>query len=439
MKINKIFSISIQKLKQDFKRNLIIIIPIIVITILLLILNMIQFSIDTYIDSIRNNIELRSISGISYNESNYQEVIEKLEKIEHISIIVDLYERRVFAIQTCNELKSDTMDGNINIQPVNSLICPDVISGRKINDTDKYVIVLPDNLYASSIVLEYDEEVDYIHTEDLLGQTITIKFEVDETTKTEKTFEVIGIYDSKKYNDVSTSYVPKSVIKEINTELEYEPSDPNMYNMQIVVDDIDNLEYVEKELHKQNLINTSSIEKEASNYNEASTYENHLASVTHIEISTQNILKKIELFLIISSIVAFIVLLIVTNINKAFLEKRELGIMKIEGYTNKNILIIKIIENFFVSLISIIISIIIFKVVILILNAIASYLIEIETVDLVLKAIQEQLWYIMQIPQIINWSFFILISMCIIIIELINTYIINKRNLSKSIVELLKE
>ena len=439
MKINKIFSISIQKLKQDFKRNLIIIIPIIVITILLLILNMIQFSIDTYIDSIRNNIELRSISGISYNESNYQEVIEKLEKIEHISIIVDLYERRVFAIQTCNELKSDTMDGNINIQPANSLICPDVISGRKINDTDKYVIVLPDNLYASSIVLEYDEEVDYIHTEDLLGQTITIKFEVDETTKTEKTFEVIGIYDSKKYNDVSTSYVPKSVIKEINTELEYEPSDPNMYNMQIVVDDIDNLEYVEKELHKQNLINTSSIEKEASNYNEASTYENHLASVTHIEISTQNILKKIELFLIISSIVAFIVLLIVTNINKAFLEKRELGIMKIEGYTNKNILIIKIIENFFVSLISIIISIIIFKVVILILNAIASYLIEIETVDLVLKAIQEQLWYIMQIPQIINWSFFILISMCIIIIELINTYIINKRNLSKSIVELLKE
>lgn len=439
MKINKIFSISIQKLKQDFKRNLIIIIPIIVITILLLILNMIQFSIDTYIDSIRNNIELRSISGIPYNESNYQEVIEKLEKIEHISIIVDLYERRVFAIQTCNELKSDTMDGNINIQPVNSLICPDVISGRKINDTDKYVIVLPDNLYASSIVLEYDEEVDYIHTEDLLGQTITIKFEVDETTKTEKTFEVIGIYDSKKYNDVSTSYVPKSVIKEINTELKYEPSDPNMYNMQIVVDDIDNLEYVEKELHKQNLINTSSIEKEASNYNEASTYENHLASVTHIEISTQNILKKIELFLIISSIVAFIVLLIVTNINKAFLEKRELGIMKIEGYTNKNILIIKIIENFFVSLISIIISIIIFKVVILILNAIASYLIEIETVDLVLKAIQEQLWYIMQIPQIINWSFFILISMCIIIIELINTYIINKRNLSKSIVELLKE
>lgn len=439
MKINKIFSISIQKLKQDFKRNLIIIIPIIVITILLLILNMIQFSIDTYIDSIRNNIELRSISGISYNESNYQEVIEKLEKIEHISIIVDLYERRVFAIQTCDELKSDTMDGNINIQPANSLICPDVISGRKINDTDKYVIVLPDNLYASSIILEYDEEVDYIHTEDLLGQTITIKFEVDETTKTEKTFEVIGIYDSKKYNDVSTPYIPKSIIKEINTELEYEPSDPNMYNMQIVVDDIDNLEYVEKELHKQNLINTSSIEKEASNYNEASTYENHLASVTHIEISTQNILKKIELFLIISSIVAFIVLLIVTNINKAFLEKRELGIMKIEGYTNKNILIIKIIENFFVSLISIIISIIIFKVVILILNAIASYLIEIETVDLVLKAIQEQLWYIMQIPQIINWSFFILISMCIIIIELINTYIINKRNLSKSIVELLKE
>ena len=99
MKINMIFSIAIKKLKQDFRRNLIIVIPIIVITILLLILNMIQYSIDAHIDSIRNNIELRTISGISYSDSNYEEVIDKLENIEHILMIADLYESNIFARQ----------------------------------------------------------------------------------------------------------------------------------------------------------------------------------------------------------------------------------------------------------------------------------------------------------------------------------------------------
>ena len=45
MKINKIFKISIHRVKQNKKRNLIIAIPIILITILLLTINIIQYSI----------------------------------------------------------------------------------------------------------------------------------------------------------------------------------------------------------------------------------------------------------------------------------------------------------------------------------------------------------------------------------------------------------
>ena len=338
----------------------------------------------------------------------------------------------------CDEMKTDTMDGYIDIQPVNSLICPDVISGRKINDDDKYVIILPNSFYASSIILEYDEEIDYIDSEELLGKTITISFEVDETTKTEKTFEVIGIYDSKKYYNTSTSYIPKSVIKEINIEIGYEQSDPNMYQMKVVIDDIDNLETVEQQLYEQNLMQKSAIEMEANN-NDLSIYETHLASVANIELSTQNILKRIELFLLVSSIVVFVVLLIVTNMHKALLEKNELGIMKLEGYTNKDILIIKLIENFFVCLISIIIAILIFGILLFVFNIIANHIIQIETIDLTLQHIQEQLWYLMQIPKQIQWSIFVIIAILIIIIELINTYFINRRNLSKSIIELVKK
>ena len=442
MKTSKIFSLSMQKLKRNFNRNVIIIIPIIVITIEILIINMIQFSMETYIDSIKNSIELRSISGISYNEENYQEIQDKLRKIGHISMITDVYETGVFALQHCDEMKKGTTDGYIYIKPVNSLTCPDVILGRKINDDDKYVIVLPDKIYANGVSQEYNANIDeneYIDGKELLGQTVKIKFEVDENNKLEKTFQVIGIFDSKKYKNISTPYVPKSVIKEINNELQYKPPSPIMYHMEIVIDDVDNVEYVEKQLYEQDLLKQSKIEQEINNNEKASEYEYNIRSVTHIEISTQRMLKKIELFLLISSGIIFIALLIVTNLNKEFLEKNELGIMKIEGYTSKEIQKIKIIENFFVSLFSIIISIVIFKVILLIINSVSNYIIQKNTIDLVLKSIQEQLWYVMQIPQRIDWNLFTLISIFIIIIELINTYIISKRNLSKSIVELLKE
>ena len=258
-------------------------------------------------------------------------------------------------------------------------------------------------------------------------------------SKIEKEFQVIGIYDSKKYNNTSTPYVPKSIIREINNEIGYTPPDAALYQINIVVDDIDNVDYVENQLYEQDLMQKSEIEKQIKKDNNASEYEYNIRSATHIEISTQRLLKKIELFLLISSIIVFTVLLIITNINKEFLEKSEIGIMKLEGYTNKDIQKIKIIESFLVSLISIIISLLIFKGLLLIANTASNYIIQKETIDLSIKPIQEQLWYIMQIPQKVKWSLFALISVIITFIELINTYIIDKRILSKDIIELLKE
>ena len=139
------------------------------------------------------------------------------------------------------------------------------------------------------------------------------------------------------------------------------------------------------------------------------------------------IIKKLIIFLFIISVIILLFVLLTTNINKSYLETTELWILKVEGYTNKDIQKITIIENIFLCIIGILISIIIFILLHYIINFAIENILQIDTLNIKLNEIKEQIYYLSQIPQKINPIFIIILSICIIIIEAINTFFINHR------------
>lgn len=445
MKINKIFKISIHRVKQNKKRNLIIAIPIILITILLLTINIIQYSMENYIKSLENNLTMRTISSIRYSVFEYEEIIEKIENIEHVDMVIGEYEENIYGYKYCEQLKTKDADGYVKINPINTKTCPDITNGRKLQEDDKYVLIIPSKIYADSegtptgfrdiYIEKRNLNIEYINGEDLVGKKITISFEASNGNTLEKQFEIIGTYDSNLYNDMSTLYAPKEIIKEINLELN--PDLLPELEISVVVDKIENVELVKNELISQGLYEKSAILQETQKGDTSET-EANISRVTNINVETINIMKKLIIFLLFASILIFLSFLITTNINKTYLSSTEIGVLKAEGYTNKDIQKMTIIENIIVCIISIIVSFIVFILIINISNIIMDYIIEKDTIGLTMNEIREQLFYIRQIPKKINPLFVLGISVVIIIIEVINTIFINKKILRKNIRELLK-
>lgn len=445
MKINKIFKISIHRVKQNKKRNLIIAIPIILITILLLTINIIQYSMENYIKSLENNLTMRTISSIRYSVFEYEEIIEKIENIDHVDMVIGAYEENIYGYKYCEQLKTKDADGYVKINPINTKTCPDITNGRKLQEDDKYVLIIPSKIYADiegeptrfrDIYIEKRNlNVEYINGEDLVGKKITISFEASNGNTLEKQFEIIGTYDSNLYNDMSTLYAPKEIIKEINLELN--PDLLPELEISVVVDKIENVELVKNELISQGLYEKSAILQEAQKGDTSET-EANISRVTNINVETINIMKKLIIFLLFASILIFLSFLITTNINKTYLSSTEIGVLKAEGYTNKDIQKMTIIENIIVCIISIMVSFIVFILIINISNIIMDYIIKKDTIGLTMNEIREQLFYIRQIPKKINPLFVLGISVVIIIIEVINTIFINKKILRKNIRELLK-
>lgn len=445
MKINKIFKISIHRVKQNKKRNLIIAIPIILSTILLLTINIIQYSMENYIKSLENNLTMRTISSIRYSVFEYEEKVEKIENIEHVDMVIGEYEENIYGYKYCEQLKTKDADGYVKINPINTKTCPDITKGRKLQEDDKYVLIIPSKIYADSegtptgfrdiYIEKRNLNIEYINGEDLIGKKLIISFEASNGNTLEKQFEIIGTYDSNLYNDMSTLYTPKEIIKEINLELN--PDLLPELEISVVVDKIENVELVKNELISKGLYEKSAILQEAQKGDSSET-EVNISRVTNINVETINIMKKLIIFLLLASILIFLSFLITTNINKAYLSSTEIGVLKAEGYTNKDIQKMTIIENIIVCIISIMVSFIVFILIINISNIIMDYIIKKDTIGLTMNEIREQLFYIRQIPKKINPLFVLGISVVIIIIEVINTIFINKKILRKNIRELLK-
>ena len=446
MKFRKILKISLQRVRYNKKRNLIIAIPIVLVVILLLIVNMVYYSMQQYVKSIESNISLRTIDNINCLPSKYEETKEKLEQLEHIDMVIEMDERHVYAEVYCEQLKSETYSGQTSLAPINVNTCPEVIMGRQINKEDEYVVIVPDKILDSSntnfefdsvIVEQKDLENQYIDGTALLGQQLKIEFKESDSEKiVEKTFTVIGVFDSELYDDKTNFYVPKSSIKEINQEIEYAFVDKFF---KVVVDKFENVQSVYDAIYSDDNIEKTKIEIEAEqNGNSTNIVEQNILVVADINLDTQKFINSISTYFMIGIILIFVVLLIITNMNKTYLSSTEIGILRVEGYTNKDIQKITIIENVIVCAQSIIIGILLFGLLRIFANTVIDYIIQKPDAGITMNEIRRQLYYLMKIPQKVNAIFIMISSVIIMIIVGLNTYFINKKQFHKHIKDLLK-
>ena len=436
MNFRIIIKLAIQRVIKN-RKNIIMIVPLIIMTILILFSITIQNSMKIYTNDIGFKVDMRTIYGINYVPSEYEKIIQKISNIEHIDMVIDQYESRIAAIVKSEQLQNGKTDGKVYETPVNYKTSPEVIIGRKIKEADKYTIIIPDKIYADSNIRTFENPIlenEYINGEDLLGKNIIMEIERDDKVLY-KDFEVIGIYDSNKYDDTKTIYMPEMTIKELNRELEVYFSE---FYMDIVVDKVENLNEVRNNLIKEGILNRSNIQIDASNNEEITIEDSNFISTTNINIETLKIIRNITYFLALSSFIILIVLLITTNINKTYISATELGIMKIEGYENKYIHLIIIFENIIICIISFIIALILFKILQIIGNSLIDYFIQKNTLSLTMTSIREQLFLIKKIPQKINFNITIMIFFIIILVESINTFFINRRILNKNISDIMK-
>lgn len=438
MKINDIIKISIKSLRRNRKKNKLLYIPLIIMLVILFLVNIIQYSTNNYINKIGKGIELRRISGIEYIPSKYEETKNEIEKIKHVEWVYNQEEERVFGVLYCKQFSAETQGVLIWLYPATENVLPDLVSGRGIQENDEYVAIIPNKIYVSSESMTITDQIrdgeEYLNGNDFLGKEITIE---NDDKGIVKKFKVVGVYDNQSNNQSDVVYIPAKTVKEINQELEY---DPGYYRLNVVVDDISNIEYVEQEMRDKNLLKRDRISTKLNEngYRDTDTLSGNIASVTSITKESQKAIKNIITGFLIVATIVFMIILIITNSNKTYISNVDIGLMKIEGYTNKDIQKITIIENILVCIISIIIALVATALIVMLFNVIVNNFIAKDTIGLTANKIREQLYNIQKVKKSINPLYVFEILAITIILESINTYLLNRRMLSKNINKILR-
>lgn len=117
MKVKTLFKLALQRLKYNKKRNFIIIIVMMLIAIIILFLGMIQYSITKYVESMENNMELRTLGDYLYIPSKYQEIKNTINNIENVEMVVDEFERTIHAGQESKQLQKNGTTGTVFLKP----------------------------------------------------------------------------------------------------------------------------------------------------------------------------------------------------------------------------------------------------------------------------------------------------------------------------------
>lgn len=429
--------IAFKRFCRNKKKNYILMVPVTLMLFFCFMINMILFSLNNYIEIIKDSIAMRTIENVSYIESQYSEIKEKILENEHVISVLNHYEKKVYAIGWCDSLKNSQMTGFLFLYGSDNNMCPNVIKGRKIEKNELYTIVLPDKIYSNENFITAQNPInshELIDGSQFLNKKIKIKLET-ETKQIEKDFLVVGIYDSEKYHDNKNVYISTSTTEQINTELKYVTEQPLM---NIVVDKYENVNEVYEYLQENDIVRYSAIQKE--NDNNAYTIEDvNFVSSTNISLETLQIIKKVILVFELIVVLISVLILLVTNLNKVYIGATEIAIMKVEGYKNKDIHAICLLENIMIMIVSIILALAITFVFNRLINYFCNYILIKEIVGITANQIKNQIYYLSQIPRKLNLIYICTISLIAIIIEMINTFFINKRILKKDISEIFKE
>lgn len=351
------------------KRNIILTIVLIIILIIIFsCLSICHFVLDYQSTSLANDPKNRELWVTSFNEE--EDNFDNISDISHVEAIYSSkFKETHYAYLP--EFDSETTKGEITIKTLINTNDVIIVDGRNIEND--YEMICPKNFYPytyNESIDNFDAKIHYnkfLKSSDYIGKDFSILSFRDERYEEKNkyyNFKLVGVYETKRSKDtIQTCYVNKNSFDNIYTNISL-ISQSIFSNGEIVTDIIKHKGVIVRVDQYQNLEKVSQ-ELRARNYS--------VAQIIELDYDFINLLLYIPIC------IAIIVLLVAINIIYNFFKKKNeysknyIGILKACGYTNKNILKMNITENTIFTIISFLVSYIIYFLVFSFINKYVLY------------------------------------------------------------------
>jgi ABC-type antimicrobial peptide transport system permease subunit len=358
MSIKDYFKMSLLNLFRDKKKIGYILITFICVILCTALLTF-SHNLETLLNvTISKNLGYRSLTTMPRIEDPEAEVFEyDLEKdvkdllsIEHVVDVFSQNYRNVIIYDT--DLKNENLDGAVTLNRATSKTLPLIIAGRGFEEGERGVAICPKKFYPSTDPLFINKDY-LLDGYKLLNTTFNVEFYnyisdgINPPVKNEKftkSFRIIGLYDtSQVMADSTTCYVQKEDIMEIS-DTQDSQDDSMVMGLDVVIDDVKNMEYVNKKMESAGFELIEQAFKVDMNF------------VTMIRLSIAAIL----------SIVLFTIVILTSSYTKKKINREEktIGVLRACGYSKKVIKLQYIMEllitNLFIFALGLLVFLIIY-------------------------------------------------------------------------------
>ena len=285
--------------------------------------------------SIENNIGFKTLiflprsSNVNTDEVTKEELNEMIESdiidTKDLDHVVDVYRSGYYDFVAISDFKNDFIDGTLTLIRGNENTLPDIVAGRSFNSDESGVAICPVHFYPNFEPRQIEKEY-VINGYDLINKSFNITYGIsDENTEGyTKTFKIVGLYDSsKRFNDNGTCYISeKDIVEIVNNEKNATSKNNSMLNSGIpvlyaVVDDKENINDVKEQMEEMNFSNIE------------------IASVIDTDMVNTIYISFISVFVII--LISVIIILPAYTKWRLKSEERNIGILRVCGYLEKDV------------------------------------------------------------------------------------------------------
>lgn len=278
-----------------------------------------------------SNIEFRTLS-VPRDKTEEDLGLSKIENIDHVEFV---YNSFYSAATLDSNLKNDTVDGMITLKVTSDAQLKKLVGKEVLKNIDSGGMICPKNFYPDSDVVDLKiNEKEMLDGDSLIGKDITVNYFTRKLygsiwtrdEEIEQSFNVLGTYNSEdvmesnnvcyiSYNDM-VELLDKKISAEVNR---------TAYYWYVIVDDLNNIEYVQTELNKVGM--------------------GTITGETSIDDAEVRIINQMLIFIVVATVIALVSITTLYTSKKLEQESYNIGLLRALGYKRKEIRKSYLIEN----------------------------------------------------------------------------------------------